>query len=230
MAAILLTTRYRRRSTAVTRLLNPSWQTASSRSCRLLLPAGSSGQVVARNSAGDGYELVDNGIGAVTHIESGATYNNNVITVSTAGTVRGGDGILFAVPTPFGSSATQAISLAINGQSNSEHPLHDRNGDALHEDDLTANSLYIAISDADSWDILVLPDETGSGAAVADNRLIPDGGTDGQVLTKASGTDYDADWEDATGGSGGGNGSGADASRIVTAATCGTQALTATRA
>ena len=29
------------------------------------------------------------------------------------------------------------------------------------------------------------------------NRLIPDGGTDGQVLTKASGTNFDADWEDA---------------------------------
>ena len=60
-------------------------------------------------------------------------------------------------------SATQAISLAINGQANSEFPLHDRNGDALHEDDLTANSVYIAISDADSWDILVLP--SGSGTA-----------------------------------------------------------------
>ena len=101
--------------------------------------------------------------GGVTHIESGATYNNNVITVSTTGTVRGGDGILFAVPTPFGTSSTQTISLAIDGQANSEHPLHDRNGDALHEDDLTANSVYIAISDADSWDILILPDGTGSG-------------------------------------------------------------------
>ena len=75
----------------------------------------------------------------VTHIESGATYNNNVITVSTAETVRGGDGILFAVPTPFGTSSTQTISLEINGQASSEFPLHDRNGDALHEDDLTAN-------------------------------------------------------------------------------------------
>ena len=254
--------------------------------------------------------------GGVTHIESGATYNNNVITVSTAETVRGGDGILFAVPTPFGSSATQAVSLAIDGQSNSEHPLHDRNGDALHEDDLTANSVYIATSDASSWDILVLPTGdsaavsggaieefdstqayskgeqswTGTGAAftvwtanqdisassttptrelpqnwivesgpgsirgllspinvnalrvgdifwheeisdapkvyftrtagnysntlgddpddfieltVASNRLIPSGGTDGQVLTKASGTDYDIAWEDAAAGGGG---------------------------
>ena len=99
----------------------------------------------------------------VTHIESGATYNNNVITVSTAETVRGGDSILFAVPSPFGTSATQEISLDIDGQADAEWPLHDRNGDALHEDDLAANSVYIAISDADSWDILVLPDETGSG-------------------------------------------------------------------
>ena len=142
--------------------------------------------------------------GGITHIESGATYNNNVITVSTAETVRGGDGILFFVPSPFGTSATQEVSLAIDGQANSEHPLHDRNGDVLHEADLTVNSVYIAISDASSWDILVLP--SGDGAAVADNRLIPDGGTDGQVLTKASGTDYDADWEDAAAGGGGGTG------------------------
>jgi hypothetical protein len=32
---------------------------------------------------------------------------------------------------------------------------------------------------------------------------VPTGGTDGQVLTKASGTDYDTAWEDATGGAGG---------------------------
>ena len=73
--------------------------------------------------------------GGVTHIESGATYaaSDNVIRVATTGTVRGGDGILFAVPSPFGTSATQAVSLAIDGQANSEHPLRDRNGDALHE-------------------------------------------------------------------------------------------------
>ena len=100
----------------------------------------------------------------VTHIESGATYNNNVITVSTSETVRGGDGILFFVPSPFGTSATQEISLAITGQSNSEQPLHDRNGDVLHEADLTANSVYIAISDAASWDILVLPSGSSDGA------------------------------------------------------------------
>ena len=100
----------------------------------------------------------------VTHIESGATYNNNVITVSTSETVRGGDGILFFVPTPFGTSATQEISLAIDGQANSEQPLHDRNGDVLHEADLTANSVYIAISDAASWDILVLPTGESDGA------------------------------------------------------------------
>ena len=117
----------------------------------------------ADGSGGVDYEAVE--IGGVTHIESGATYNNNVITVSTTGTVRGGDGILFAVPTPFGTSATQEISLAIDGQADSEWPLHDRNGDALHEDDLTVNSVYIAISDADSWDILVLPDATGTGGS-----------------------------------------------------------------
>ena len=105
--------------------------------------------------------------GGITHIESGATYNNNVITVSTAENVRGGDGILFAVPSPFGTSATQAVSLAITGQANSEFPLHDRNGDALHEDDLTADAVYVAISDAASWDILVLPAGTGSGAGLS---------------------------------------------------------------
>ena len=125
--------------------------------------------------------------GGITHIESGATYNNNVITVSTAETVRSGDGILFAVPTPFGSSATQAISLAINGQSDSEHPLHDRNGDALHEDDLTGNSVYIAISDADSWDILVLPAGSG-GTEVSANPS----GVSGSTLNRlrVDGTNY----------------------------------------
>lgn len=38
-------------------------------------------------------------------------------------------------------------------------------------------------------------------------REVPPGGTTGQVLTKATGTDYDADWE--TPASGGGSGSGA---------------------
>ena len=42
------------------------------------------------------------------------------------------------------------------------------------------------------------------GPAADADRLMPVGGTDGQVLTKASGTDYDAQWEDASGGSGGG--------------------------
>ena len=109
------------------------------------------------------------GLGGVTHIEGGATYNNNVITVSTTEVVRGGDGILFAVPSPFGTSATQAVSLAIDGQANSEHPLHDRNGDAIHEADLTVNSVYIAISDASSWDILVLP--AGDAVVVQDEGV-----------------------------------------------------------
>ena len=131
-------------------------------------PSGTDGDDLERIDIGGTNYNVPGHDGAVTHIESGATYNNNVITVATDGAVRSGDGILFAVPTPFGSSATQAVSLAIDGQANSEHPLHDRNGDALHEADLTANSIYIAISDADSWDILVLPAGTGSGASLSD--------------------------------------------------------------
>ena len=115
--------------------------------------------------------------GGVTHIESGATYNNNVISVSTAENVRGGDSILFAVPTPFGSSSTQTVSLAINGQSGSTFPLQDRNGDALHEDDLTATSVYIAISDADSWDILFLPAGSGTADGVADSLELTRSGT-----------------------------------------------------
>ena len=138
----------------------------------------------ADGSGGVGYEAL---VGGVTHIESGATYNNNVITVSTTGTVRGGDGILFAVPTPFGTSSTQAVSLAISGQANSEHPLHDRNGDALHEDDLVADSVYIAISDASSWDILVLPAGTGADglSSVATDDTITGDGTSGDPLSVA---------------------------------------------
>ena len=153
---------------------------------------------ISSGSSADGTVLTADGSGnsafedlvvrGVTHIESGATYNNNVISVSTTGNVRGGDGILFAVPSPFGTSATQAISLEINGQANSEQPLHDRNGDALHEADLTVNSVYIAISDANSWDILVLPSGSGDGTTVTANPS----GTDGENLTRLSldGTNY----------------------------------------
>ncbi|HET9841571.1 MAG TPA: hypothetical protein VFQ01_06155 [Nocardioides sp.] len=48
---------------------------------------------------------------------------------------------------------------------------------------------------------------TGPAAAMTDHKHampanpLPTGGTDGQVLTKASSTDFDADWEDAGGGS-----------------------------
>ena len=147
----------------------------------------------ADGSGGVDYEAVE--IGGVTHVESGATYNNNVITVSTTGTVRGGDGILFAVPSPFGTDATQAVSLEIDGQANSEFPLHDRNGDALHEDDLTVDAVYIAISDADSWDILVLPDETsaGGGASLSDatpDSLQPDQTGSAGTATDASRADH----------------------------------------
>ena len=60
---------------------------------------------------------------------------------------------------------------------------------------------------------------------VAANRLIPSGGTAGQVLTKASGTDYDVAWEDVAGGAGGGSGSFARTT-ILDAATVSTSAWT----
>jgi hypothetical protein len=41
------------------------------------------------------------------------------------------------------------------------------------------------------------------GADGADGVGVPAGGTDGQVLTKQSGTDFDTGWEDPTGGGGG---------------------------
>jgi len=44
---------------------------------------------------------------------------------------------------------------------------------------------------------------------------VPTGGTDGQVLTKQSGADFDADWEDPTGG---GGGAPVDAGYLVTTA------------
>ena len=145
-------------------LLNSSGELDSAR-----LGSGDTvGDVLTRTATGQEFATPEAITGGVTHIESGATYNNNVITVSTEGTVRGGDGILFAVPTPFGTSATQAVSLEIDGQASSTHPLRDRNGDALHEADLTADSLYIAISDADSWDILVLPSGSGDGITEAE--------------------------------------------------------------
>ena len=124
---------------------------------------GSDGQICARNSDGDAYELVTHRLGGVTHIEAGASYINGTIVVQvTAGTVVGGDAVLFAVPTPFGSDSGQPLNLSISGQADSNHPLRDRHGTHLNEDDLTGNSVYIAISDADSWDILTLPDESSA--------------------------------------------------------------------
>ena len=76
------------------------------------------------------------------------------------------------------TSTTQAVHLEITGQSNSRFPLEDRNGDALHEDDLTAGSVFKAVSDASSWDILILPDE--GGTTVTANPS----GTDGEDLTR----------------------------------------------
>ena len=146
-------------------------------------PSGTDGDNLTRLAVGESNYKIPGHDGAVTHIESGATYNNNVITVSTPGTVRGGDGILFAVPTPFGTSSTQAVSLAIDGQANSEHPLRDRNGDALHEDDLTAGSVYVAISDADSWDVLVLPVGSGGGTVHTAGTAFPANPVTGQLFT-----------------------------------------------
>ena len=81
--------------------------------------------------------------------------------------------IVFCLPflRPFGTSTTQAVSLEIDGQANSTFPLVDRNDDALHEADLTVDSVYIAISDADSWDILILPSGGGSAITVQDEGI-----------------------------------------------------------
>jgi hypothetical protein len=47
---------------------------------------------------------------------------------------------------------------------------------------------------------LVAPVGSSGGAAIIVGPGVPTGGTAGQVLTKSSGTDYDAEWEDASGG------------------------------
>jgi hypothetical protein len=52
-----------------------------------------------------------------------------------------------------------------------------------------------------SKSIVAVIRQTVEEAAAEGGGSLPDGGTDGQVLTKQSGTDGDADWEDATGGS-----------------------------
>ncbi|MYI68096.1 MAG: hypothetical protein F4103_04860 [Boseongicola sp. SB0673_bin_14] len=46
--------------------------------------------------------------------------------------------------------------------------------------------------------------QAGAEVNPDDNRLVPDGGSSGQVLKKKSGSDYDVDWaDDSTGGGGG---------------------------
>lgn len=70
--------------------------------------------------------------------------------------------------------------------------------------------LQWSVQDADSWtDIIPLADITGpagptgatgaQGPAGADGEGVPVGGTSGQVLAKASGTNYDTEWVDSTG-------------------------------
>lgn len=65
--------------------------------------------------------------------------------------------------------------------------------------------------DATYWDLLVSDGTDGTdgadgatGAAGADGVGVPAGGTTGQVLAKASGTDYDTEWVNQSGGGGSG--------------------------
>ena len=122
-------------------------------------PTGTDGDDLTRlDVGGTNYNVLSRG---VTHVQaSAATYDTTTHTITvavTGGNVRGGDEVLFVVPSNIGTSSTQAVSLEITGQSNSTHPLHDRNGDAIHEDDLPSGSVFKALSDANSWDLLVLP-------------------------------------------------------------------------
>lgn len=48
---------------------------------------------------------------------------------------------------------------------------------------------------------ITVPNATGTIALTSDIHNVPSGGTQGQVLTKSSGTDYDASWADPSGGS-----------------------------
>ena len=59
--------------------------------------------------------------------------------------------------------------------------------------------------------------DTGDpGADGADGEGVPAGGTTGQVLKKASGTDYDTEWDDESGGGGSGLPDGGTAGQILT--------------
>lgn len=82
---------------------------------------------------------------------------------------------------------------ALTWDATSEEWVPSTPGGSLSLDDLTdVDTTGVATGDA-----LVFDGSDWVPAAVA----IPPGGTDGQVLTKQSGTDYDADWETPSGGS-----------------------------
>ncbi|MFJ9387687.1 hypothetical protein ACIRON_02630 [Nocardioides sp. NPDC101246] len=64
-------------------------------------------------------------------------------------------------------------------------------------------SFYIEVPEGGTVNLpAVNPVQQSNGALIVEG--IPSGGTTGQVLTKASGTNYDTEWADPTGGGGGG--------------------------
>jgi hypothetical protein len=71
----------------------------------------------------------------------------------------------------------------------------------------TNGTLSIYYNDGDSSQWVVTSGATGAtgpaGPTGSTGQGVPIGGTTGQVLAKVSGTDYDTQWVDQTGGSGG---------------------------
>lgn len=60
-----------------------------------------------------------------------------------------------------------------------------------------------APTDATKWMLVVEKGDTGAtGASGADGEGVVTGGTTGQILAKASNTNFDTEWVDNTGGSG----------------------------
>lgn len=73
-----------------------------------------------------------------------------------------------------------------------------RSGEGIDSSAVNANSVQV---NAETGPVINVDAQVGGPAGVG----VPTGGSDGQVLAKASGTDYDTEWVDQTGGGGGGS-------------------------
>ena len=123
-----------------------------------------------------------------------------------------GNVFTFLAPAAIGSQTDgTGVSLYLGG-TNAAHFIVTPAGGSVYPGDLAGGSRYWLQGIGNSYVLLghptitdaMIPDGIARDDELpADNRLIPDGGDDGQVLAKASATDYATEWIDAAMGGAG---------------------------